>query len=245
MVTSITPIKRATLSEAIMEQLAQLILNGEFKPGEQLPPERELAAQFGVARGPVREALRALALVGLVEIKPGHGVFARDPNTSTAGSSGTDMVLREVADIRDVYHARKVIETEQIILASQKISDAHLNQLEKLMEDMRRIQAENPAETEEFAQLHYQFDLIVAETAGNEVLLEIFRSIRRLEMETHLKVLRLPEAMANSVVQQDRILQALKARSQEAAAEAARLHFESIDSLLKGWLEDGSLATPL
>ena len=241
MVSSITPIKRATLSETIMEQLAQLILNGEFKANEQLPPERELASQFGVARGPVREALRALALVGLVEIKPGHGVFARDPSAPTSGMSVIDMVLREVADIRDVYQARKVIETEQIIHAARKATAEQVEQLEKLMVEMRRIQEEDPSQTEEFARLHYQFDLIVAEAAGNQVLLEIFRSIRRLEMDTHLKVLRLPEAMANSVVQQGRLLQAIAAHDVAAAREAARLHFESIDTLLEGWLENGTI----
>jgi DNA-binding FadR family transcriptional regulator len=225
-----------------MEQLAQLILNGEFEAGEQLPPERELAAQFEVARGPVREALRALALVGLVEIKPGHGVFARDPSAPTTGMSVMDMVLHEVADIRDVYQARKVIETEQIIHAAQKATPDQVEQLKTLMVEMRRVQEEDPSHTEEFANLHYQFDLFVAEAAGNQVLLEIFRSIRRLEMETHLKVLRLPEAMANSIVQQDRILEAIVAHDPDAAKEAARLHFESIDTLLEGWLEDGSLS---
>jgi DNA-binding FadR family transcriptional regulator len=96
--TMITPIRRSTLGEAIIEQLSRLILNGSYKPGEQLPSERELASQFGVARGPVREALRALALAGLIEIKPGHGAFVRNRDTDNDdGATLTDMVLQEVA----------------------------------------------------------------------------------------------------------------------------------------------------
>lgn len=240
MAASITPIKKITLSETIIEQLTQLILNGEFEPGERLPPERELASQFGVARGPVREALRAMALVGLVDIKPGHGVFVHIP-TTPAGMSTMDIVLQEVADIQDVYQARKVIETEQIIMATTKATDRQTKLLKELMAEMEQIHQDDPSRTKEFAQAHYQFDLIVAEAAGNKVLLEIFRSIRRLEMETHLKLLRLPEAMANSIVQQDRLLQAIVSRDPEQAKNAARMHFESIDTLLDGWIEDGML----
>src|SRR4051794_16076813 len=71
----IKAIKKMTITEQIMEQIAGLIRSGELIPGEQLPNERVLAEQFGVTRGRVREALRALSLIGLITIKAGEGSF--------------------------------------------------------------------------------------------------------------------------------------------------------------------------
>ena len=68
-------LNKVTLTEQVMQQLAAKIVNGELKPGERLPPERELAEMLQVSRSRVREALRALSLIGLVSIKPGGGTY--------------------------------------------------------------------------------------------------------------------------------------------------------------------------
>ena len=238
---SITPIRRTTLSESVMEQLARLITNGVFAPGEQLPSERELAAQFDVARGPVREALRALALIGLVDIKPSQGAFVRDrASTLAPGQTARDLLTKEVGDVLEVYQARRVIEGAQILMATQHIGDEQLDVLDGLMRDMRRAARENPLDASRFAELHYQFDFIVAKAARNQVLLGVFESIRELEMATHLKTLLLPDAMANSVFQHDRILEALRKHEPALAEDAVRTHFESADRLLSTWLSDSA-----
>ena len=71
----IKPIKKVTLTEQIMQQIASQIISGQLKPGEKLPTERAFAEMFEVNRGRIREALRALSLIGLVNIKPGEGSF--------------------------------------------------------------------------------------------------------------------------------------------------------------------------
>src|SRR5260370_34195825 len=112
-------IGRSTLGETILERLETRIRNGEFPAGARLPPERELAASFGVARGPVREALRALALAGLVDIRPGRGTFVckalpvTEPHTSLA-----QVLAHQTAGLRQVSHARRLIETELLSLAT-------------------------------------------------------------------------------------------------------------------------------
>lgn len=74
----ITPVKKVTITEQIMEQLATQIIDGKLAAGEQLPTERELAVVFNVTRSRVREALRALSLIGMIVIKPGEGTFVSD-----------------------------------------------------------------------------------------------------------------------------------------------------------------------
>ena len=224
-----------------MEQLARLITNGVFAPGEQLPSERELAAQFDVARGPVREALRALALIGLVDIKPSLGAFVRDrASTLAPGQTARDLLAKEVADVREVYQARRVIEGAQILMATQHIGAEQLDILDSLTNEMRRVARENPLDAGRFAELHYQFDFTVAKAAKNQVLLGVFEGIRELEMVTHLKTLLLPDAMANSVIQHDRILEALHKHESTLAEDAICTHFESADRLLSTWLSDST-----
>ena len=68
-------LNKVTLTEQVMQQLAAKIISGELKPGEKLPPERELSQMLEVSRSRIREALRALSLIGFVTIKPGGGTF--------------------------------------------------------------------------------------------------------------------------------------------------------------------------
>ncbi len=237
---TITPIKRTTVSESVMEQLARLIANGTYAAGQQLPTERELAALFGVARGPVREALRALALIGLVDIKPGLGVFVRPSGTLLLpGQSVRDVLAREVADVREVYQARRIIEGAQIVMASQVIAPEQIEELHRLLGEMERVSEENPLDVEEFARWHYRFDLVVAQAAANKVLLDIFIGLRDLELAAHRKALLLPTAMENSNRQHRDILEALERRDVVLAQQAATAHFDSADRVIEAWMADG------
>lgn len=71
----LTELKKATIAEMIIDQIIEQLVLGSYKPGDQLPFERVLASNFGVSRASVREAMRALASMGLVEIRPGKGIF--------------------------------------------------------------------------------------------------------------------------------------------------------------------------
>ncbi len=228
----IEKIERSTLSETVLELLEGKIRIGEFTPGSRLPPERDLAARFGVARGPVREALRALALAGLVDIRPGRGTFVCDtPPAAQPGESLTEILAHQTKGLRQVYHARRLIESDMLVLATERINQEHFRMLDGLMERMRAI-ASRDGDRQAFAYAHYAFDTVVAEAAGNRVLLHMFRQIRELELSAHQQILRLPGAMHNSIVQHQKLLSALRTGDKEAVARAAREHFDSAEHLI-------------
>src|ERR1051325_2365458 len=84
----IAPVKSTRIYEEIVRQIKAMIAEGRLKSGDQLPPERDLAEKFLVSRTSVREALRALESVGLIEIRPGEGAFVREVAVEVRGGPG-------------------------------------------------------------------------------------------------------------------------------------------------------------
>ncbi len=236
--TGIRPIVRATLGQGVVEQLSKLIQQGTFRPGEQLPPERHMAQLFGVARGPVREALRALALAGLITIVPGKGTFVAERKLAPSPDEIRAYLGREIESVRCVYEARRVIESSMVELAAEHISEKGVAALEYHMDEMRGIANSRNPDLKAFVESHYRFDLVIADACGNPILTEIFKSLREVELETHLKILGLPGRMENSIKTHEQILKAIRSRSRREARIAARRHFDAALGFLNRFLEN-------
>src|SRR3954467_4471621 len=104
------PISVARASSSIADQIRQAIVTGKLDQGERLPPERELAEQFGVSRVTVRDALRALEAMGLIEVKVGArgGAFVTVPSGSIVGQTMSDMMMMSAVSPEDIVEARPV-----------------------------------------------------------------------------------------------------------------------------------------
>ena len=105
------PLKKVTLTEQVMERLAGMITSGQLKPGDKLPNERDLAELFGVTRSRVREALRALSLVGMLTIKPGDGSFVSEEGAKIPEETVMWMYYQEMHRHDEIYAARSLIAT--------------------------------------------------------------------------------------------------------------------------------------
>src|SRR5919202_5955391 len=135
------PVAVTRASSAIVDQMRNAILGGRLKQGERLPPERELASQFGVSRVTVRDALRALEATGLVEIRVGArgGAFVSAPTGSYVRQAMSDLMVMSVVSPEDVVEARLVVELGTVTLACARATD---DDLERLRELADRSQAE-------------------------------------------------------------------------------------------------------
>jgi DNA-binding FadR family transcriptional regulator len=221
----------------VVEQLSKLIQEGTLRPGEKLPPERQMAQHFGVARGPVREALRALALAGLITIVPGKGTFVAEKKLAPHPNEIRAYLGREIQSVRCVYEARRVIESSMIELAAERISAKGITELEHHMKEMRAIAASKDRDLKAFAESHYRFDLVVADACGNPVLTGIFKSLREVELETHLKILGLSGRIENSIKTHDQLLKAIRSRNRRDARVASKRHFDAALRFLDKLLE--------
>jgi DNA-binding FadR family transcriptional regulator len=146
----------------IAEQLSEMIHSGQIAVGERLPSERDLAGRFDVSRPTIREALIALEVSDLVEIRSGSGVYVREnPDVHSLNSA-----LNEPGPF-EILEARMVVEGETAALAAQRISQPELHQLRGLLKQMS-VSAGSDAERSESAD--EQFHLVIAEACRNSAL---------------------------------------------------------------------------
>jgi GntR family transcriptional repressor for pyruvate dehydrogenase complex len=122
------------VSEVIADQIRQLIRQGQLKPGDRLPNERELCESFGVSRITVREGLRILETAGLVEIRVGSrgGAFVTVPTGNQVGDGLSDLFTLSVISAAEVTELRQVIETGIVPLVCARVTDADLDDLDKI-----------------------------------------------------------------------------------------------------------------
>lgn len=226
---TIQAIKVQRLYVLVAQQLQDLILAGTFPADTRLPSERTLAAQFGVSRPTIREAMIAMELAGLVDIRSGSGVYV------------TKQVAQpeKIADTQgpgpfEILEARKLIEGETCALAAARISEAQLQRLQELLDDMR---AENLQEavTE---QADEKFHCLIAEAAGNSALSATIAWLWRLRNESlistyfHERVRK--EGNRPIVADHQAIVDALRKRDPRASREAMARHLQRVtDHLLE------------
>jgi DNA-binding FadR family transcriptional regulator len=211
-------VKRLYLQVA--EQLAAPIRSGELKPGDALPSERELARRLAVSRPTIREAITTLEVMGLVEVRPGSGVYVRE-------AAGQGMSLPEnVPGPFELLEARKTLEPEVAAFAANRISD---EQIEKLRLLLRRF-GEPGLEAGDVEKIDKEFHMLIAEATRNSALSGLVRWLWELRSQSEVSVLFYQHARDRGVqpaVDDHRaITAALMARDENAARQAMREHLQ-------------------
>ena len=213
------------LYRKVAAHLAQAIRVGDYPVGARLPAERELATEHAVSRPTVREAIIALEVQGLVEVRVGSGVYVCR-NTPRGVLDGAGIGAFELTE------ARLLFESEAAALAATLIDAATLNELEKLVE---RMQAENESGVGE--EPDRLFHSLIARATGNEVIVQTVDALWRLRTaspECALLFQRARSGGSKPVVEEHAaILEALRAADPAAARAAMRFHLgRVIDHLL-------------
>lgn len=220
----IRPARRATLSEDICEQLLKLVATGELTPGDKLPSERELMDMFSVGRSTVREALRSLALLGVVKTRQGYGAYISEGGVDSFSQPIAWKALVSVHTGLEVLEARKLVEGEMAALATSRATP---EDLERLEHQSRQMYA-NLSDAQGFAELDLRFHMSIAEIADNGILLQFLASLRDLLYEYMMEDLRNPAMIELSAHQHQEIVEAIVAGNQDLARETMRRHVEDV-----------------
>ncbi|WP_099361237.1 FadR/GntR family transcriptional regulator [Fredinandcohnia onubensis] len=226
----INPIKRVTLTEQILEQVASWIISNELKPGDKLPNERLLAEEFQVNRGRIRESLRALALIGLIEIKPGEGSFVSAKESVLPAETILWMYHNEVNNLEEVYAARKLIESEVYLEAADRMTENEITVLDNIMKELKNSPKNNK---EEFQRLLDDFDLYMGSCSGNKIYNKLMQTIVHLRHQSMVKILNVPGARENSINSRTKLIKAIKQRNLEEVKEAIDLNFTGAKKFYK------------
>lgn len=218
-------VKTSRLFEQIVKQVEDSILNGQLKPGDQLPAERDLAQRFGVSRTAVREAVKTLREKGLVEAYSGRGTFVTN-GTSQAIRHSLDLMIRINLQEGSAHVAelRQVLEPEIAALAAPRIEE----QLLATMREAVAIMDRNLHDPEAYVEADLDFHLALAEAVGNPLILSLLDSIVGLLREQRSRIFNVEGGPERGQFHHKRILAAIEKRDPEKAREAMRAHLKQV-----------------
>lgn len=228
-------IRREPMAAEIARRLVDYLLSGGVEPGTRMPSERQLAEAFGVGRSAVREAIAALSLIGLIEVRHGDGTYLKRPDSPLLPQVVEWGLLLGEKRTADLVEARQRIEVIIAGLAAQRRSD---DDLAALAESLARMEAESGdvGDVGAFVDADVAFHLQLAEAAGNSALRDVLSSIQallrawigRVIAEGHQK---------GSYLEHVPILEAVRARDVPGAEAAMDAHMQSAALRLRSALD--------
>jgi GntR family transcriptional regulator, transcriptional repressor for pyruvate dehydrogenase complex len=216
------------LSEKIIAQISDALVAGELQPGDRLPPERELAEQFGVSRTVIRDAVKTLAGRGILHVKHGAGIFVTTSEENAIGRLGalSDILPLQGVRLRDLFEIRKVLEIEGAEWAARRRNDYHLERLRGILEDAHR----NSENLEVLSERDVQFHVTIAEASQNLVLVRVMLTLLDLLAQSRRESLSIPGRAKLSLKDHERIVEEIEAQRHEGARETMLEHLTSVES---------------
>lgn len=211
----------------VAKQLQARIVK-KLKPGDMLPPERELVRKFGVSRSSIRDAIRSLEAVGLLEPRQGVGTVVREVAADAVANPVASVVLQKRKVINDLLDVRKIIEpalARRAALHATRRQIAELDAILRLQEDKVR---QGELATQEDSSFHYT----IALAADNNVMLKLVHVLMDLLRETRERALQVGGRQDKSLGGHRRILAALKQGDADAAEAAMRCHLSEIEKIV-------------
>jgi GntR family transcriptional repressor for pyruvate dehydrogenase complex len=214
------------LGEQVAAQLADQITEGRWRPGDKLPSESELCATLHIGRSTLREALKSLAFIGLVQMRPGEGTYVLDGTQLLVDRIRTRGLLKSEKDLNDVGEARMILETELAALAAERAEEADLDKLQAILDEMKESLG---GIGRDYAALDVEFHLAIAKSSQNRLLHELLVPIRGVLQEFITKSQELPGIKQSAQDHHTRILTALRRRDPERARRAMRAHLSTCE----------------
>jgi len=225
-------------TQDVVEDVQRLILDGGLRPGDRLPAEKELAAELGVSRGSLREGVRALVVLGILEARHGDGTYVTDLDPAT--------LLAPVAFLADLpgdhtsLHAvRATLETQAAGLAALHMTDGHVARARAALDDTARALVAPRPDPARLATADLAFHRAVADGSGNAVLSALLdalageRARRRVWDDLH------EIAGARTFEEHDAVLAAVTARDPDRARLRMAMHMVAVEDLLGTTSTDG------
>lgn len=224
------PIAKKAVSELVVQRVLDLIKNGQLTPGEKLPSERDLSGILGVSRPTVREALRALSILGVLEIRHGGGVFVTSLEASELLNPLDFFVSLTPQNMAELFDAR--IEYEPMIasLAAQNASLENLDYLQELI----NAQLSDPDNADTFHDTDVEFHKTLMEASGNAFLSRVGKMLQVLGDQGRKAFQKEAKVRHQSIADHKVIMEALHARDADAAKTAMCQHMINVRNALKG-----------
>lgn len=217
------------LPDMVSEAIVTFIREGDLKPGDKLPTEKELSRQLGIGRTSLREGIRQLETVGLLSSHQGKGVYLREVTIDSLFASGKHIPMASFLklskqEVFDWLSVRLIFESEACRLAAERISDEELAALQDIHQNMANAVSNRDAFIVQAVNFHRQILL----SSGNAILSRLYEFIEDLYSKQIAIFMNFPQAMQHSLFYHGEILRALMERNVELAVENLKAHIEDV-----------------
>lgn len=228
-------VERSTrLSDKVADAMLETILNRGLRPGAPLPSERELGEQYGVSRTVIREAVRALTSRGVIDARAGRGLTVAQVGAEAVSTSLKLYLHGQELPYAKIHEVRASLETQIAGYAAERATDAEIQELREITEEMRR----HEDDVDKHSLSDVEFHRILARMTHNELYLIMLDSIGPVMLEIRRATFRLPNDPLNAYEEHMRIIDAVARRDPEAAREAMRQHLENA---VRDWSKLGAV----
>ena len=219
------------LYESVIEQIMELIKNNELKPGDKLPPERELAEKLSISRGSLRQAFRVLESKGLIKSKPGGGRFVREIKNNAHNNTENIILSLEKSSILELLEAREMFEVKIAEITAQRAAPEDIESIEKAL---RKMNKEEGIQDDEKTESDTEFHLAIASASHNFVFVNIIKLHLDLLRDTREKTQQIPGRRKERWREHQAILQAIKEHNVKKAGKAMLKHLRNIREIVVG-----------
>jgi len=220
--------------DELYDQIVSMISKGELKPGDRLPPERELAKQLKVSRQSIREALKKAETQGLVEVRHGEGTFVLSMVSHWMEEPLLIMITEEVGKVNEFLEIRKIFEVWCVRKASEVATSRDLKKLKRgLMEMEKVIESLEP-----FGKLDFDFHLSIVEAAHNTLMLHMFASLKHVfDFKYKISNIAKKPQEKNNILhtQHQEVYEAIKSRNPDLAGQKMEEHLQFVEKM---WIQD-------
>ncbi len=229
------PIKRKRISEDVARNIMDMIREKELHPGDKLPSERELSQALQVSRTSLREGMRTLAFMNIIDIRSGDGTYVSSLKPEVLVEHLDFVLSIDDSSIFQLLQVRQLIEPELAAIAAEKITD---EELEELNECLYRIR-DNRGKLSILTELDVDLHMLIAQAAHNPFLDRFMASLRFLSKKSRERTIQVPTIRRQAQEDHEAIVAAINARNPEAARKAMRNHLINIESGLRKAINSG------
>jgi GntR family transcriptional repressor for pyruvate dehydrogenase complex len=227
--SGLAPVRKQSVGQQVVGQIVELIRTGNLRPGDRLPSERELVEIFGISRPSLRESMRALSVLGIVESRHGGGAFVTELDAPTMLAPLDFFLSLSQANFDDAFESRRIIEVEIVRKAAAKASRADISDLSDMIAAHATIQSDPVG----FRILDSRFHEKLSSIAGNAVLQRVAYGLYNMGLDFRRQATAEAGLISQSTQDHGRIAAAIAEHDSDGAADAMTRHLQHIEDSTK------------
>jgi DNA-binding FadR family transcriptional regulator len=237
----LAPIERTSVADEIVKRLVHLILEGRLKPGDKLPSERELMQRLSVGKSSLREAVKTLRALGVIEVAVGEGMFVGRGDSSLLSRPISWGLLLGERSAREAIEARSCVEAKLAALAAERATDQEI----AAIGDRLAAMAASLRDPQEYSRCDFVFHLAVAHAAHNRLLCQVLESLQHILRIWIVEVIMGRADLTESYGYHVATYEAIRARDPEAARRSVEIAMERGGARLLATMAQASSDPPV